>query len=84
MIDYFLKFTDKEQADSVLYTNEYLAIDEIGIIYKPTGVVLSTELGDMSEMQPTAGWHVNVRHNKEAPELVPYQVFPTSPNRIWA
>jgi hypothetical protein len=31
--------------------------DEIGIIYRPTGVVVD----DVPEMEPLPGWHVNIR-----------------------
>ena len=95
MIDYCLKFTDKAQAvatlydvipgsDPVEYKPRYLAIDEIGEIYKPTGNMISTEYGNVPEMVAVPGYHANVRHSTEAPELTPYQVFPTSPSRVWA
>lgn len=95
MIDYNLKFTDKAQAISVLYDvipgsdpvqykPRYLAIDEIGEIYKPTGNMISTEYGNVAEMTAVPGYHVNVRHSIEAPELAAYQVFPSSPSRVWA
>ena len=97
--DYFLKFADQAEADSVLFDEQtnvqddivetfkvpkYAAIDVIGTIYKPTGVLLTTDEGEVPEMAPVEGWHVNVRHKEEAPELVPYQVFPESPVRMWA
>jgi hypothetical protein len=95
MIDYCLKFTDKAQAvatlydpipgsDPVEYKPRYLAIDEIGEIYKPTGNMISTEYGNIPEMAVVPGYHANVRTEPEAPELTPYQVFPTSPSRVWA
>jgi hypothetical protein len=91
MIDYCLKFSTKEQAHEILYagTTEfpeplYLAIDEIGLIYKPSGTMLQGEFGEFPEMEPTPGYHVNVRHSVEAPELEVYQVFPVTPIRVWA
>ena len=30
------------------------------------------------------GWHVNVRHTDEAPELEAFRVFPQTPSRMWA
>jgi hypothetical protein len=35
-------------------------------------------------MAPVEGWHVNVRHKEEAPELDAYRIFPQSPVRGWA
>jgi hypothetical protein len=96
--DYFLKFEDETLADAVLfnmvhdgegYTKQprYAAIDVIGQIYKATGEMLpaSDESGDaVPEMAPIDGWHVNVRHTSEAPEPEQYQVFPATPQRMWA
>ncbi len=96
--DYFLKFKDQAEADSVLFTEQtnvqgdvvetgkvpkYTAIDVIGTIYKPTGKMLSTEEGSVPETAPIDGWHVNVRHKSEAPELAAYAVTPSSPERVW-
>lgn len=86
MHDYFLKFSSQAQADAVLFDGEvgkYTAIDVIGTIYKPTGKMLTTDDGDVSEMAPVPGWHVNVRHTAEAPELNAYSVAPSSPERVW-
>jgi hypothetical protein len=66
---------------------KYAAVDVVGTIYKPTGNVLPAEdeSGEaVDEMAPIEGWHVNVRHTDEAPELAPYQVFPVTPARMWA
>lgn len=99
MIDYYLKFTDEAQANSVLYTkvptawSESVAMDEppvatewmdkpnydnidiIGIIYEPF----------VEDEEPVAldGYHVNIRHSAQAPELDAYAVTPTNPRRIW-
>jgi hypothetical protein len=97
--DYCLKFADKAEADSVLFTEQtnvqgdvvetikvpkYAAVDVIGTIYKPTGNVLKTPEGPVDEMAPLEGWHANVRHTAEAPELDPYRVTPQNPVRGWA
>ena len=97
--DFFLRFADQAEADSVLFTEQtnvqgdvvetfkvpkYAAIDVIGVIYKPTGNVLTTDEGEVPETAPVEGWHANVRHNAEAPELEAYRVFPQSPVRGWA
>mgnify|MGYP003660668867 CR=1 FL=1 len=65
-------------------TPKYAAVDIIGQIYKPTGKVLKTKEGPVDEMKPIPGWHVNVRHTAEAPELTAFQVFPETPSRGWA
>ena len=65
----------------------YAAVDIVGVIYKPTGNVLPAEdeSGDaVDEMAPIDGWHVNVRHTDEAPELEAFRVFPATPSRAWA
>lgn len=86
MIDYHLKFAD-EAAAAVLYDGErfkYPNTDVIGVIYKPTGVMLDTAEGPVPEMAPTDGWHVNVRCSEEQPELDAYAVQVKTPVRVWA
>jgi len=66
---------------------KYAAVDVVGVIYKPTGNVLPAEdeSGEaVDEMAPIDGWHVNVRHTAEAPELEAFRVFPQTPSRMWA
>ncbi len=98
--DFFLRFTDQAEADAVLFDEQtnvqddivetikvpkYAAVDTIGVIWKPTGKVLPSNDGDaVDEMAPVEGWHVNVRHTDEAPELEPYRVTPQNPVRGWA
>jgi hypothetical protein len=65
----------------------YAAVDIVGVIYKPTGNVLPAEdeSGEaVDEMAPIDGWHANVRHTDEAPELEAFRVFPATPSRAWA
>ena len=99
--DFFLRFADQAEADSVLFDEQtnvqgdvvetfkvpkYTAIDVIGTIYKPTGKVLPAPDGSgdaVDEMAPVEGWHVNVRHLGDAPELAAFQVFPETPVRGW-
>lgn len=97
--DYFLKFADQVEADSILFTEQtnvqgdvvetvkvpkYAAVDVIGTIYKPTGKTLKTKEGPVPEMKATPGWHVNVRHTEAAPELDAYKVEVVTPARMWA
>jgi len=88
--DFYLRFDTPADADAVLYEGEgddrrakYAAIDVLGTIWKPTGNALMTEEGEVFEHAPIDGWHVNVRHNAEAPELEAYRVFPATPQRMW-
>jgi hypothetical protein len=97
--DLHLKFVDQAQAEETLFDEQtyvqddvvetykvprYVAIDIIGVIFKPTGKMLNTEDGDMLEMAPIEGWHVNVRHTTETPELEEYAVKVKTPVRAWA
>lgn len=79
MIDYYLKFADEAQAQSVLYQDDqplYQNIDTLGIIY---------DLTDPENPLPEPGWHVNVRVvDEDGTPLEPFQVFPTTPRRVWA
>lgn len=97
--DYFLKFADEAEANSILFNEEtivnddvvetlkvpkYTAIDVIGTIYKPTGKMLTVEDGEpVPEMAAIPGFHVNVRHETEAPELQQFAVTPSTPVRVW-
>ena len=97
--DFFLRFDTEAEANSALFTEQtnvqddvvetvlvpkYAAVDVIGTIYKPTGKMLTTDEGPMPEMAPLEGWHVNVRHTAETPELEAFRVFPATPSRMWA
>ena len=94
--DFMLRFKDAAEADSILFevqadaeggqvkTPRYAAIDVIGVIWKPTGNLLTTEEGEVPEMAPLEGWHANVRHTAEAPELDAYKVEVATPVRGWA
>ena len=65
---------------------KFAAVDVIGVIYKATGKVLPAPDGSgdaVDEMAPLEGWHVNVRHTDEAPELEAYRVYPKAPQRGW-
>ncbi len=98
-MDYLLKFTSKTVADLVLFTKEtvtidgviettlhpkYTAVDVIGTIYKPTGTFTVVDGVDIPEMVAVTGYHANVRHGKEAPELDQYVVAVNTPSRVWA
>jgi len=97
--DTFLKFTDEAEANAALFTEQtnvqddvvetvlvpkYAAVDVVGVIYAPTGVMLTTDEGEVPEMNAVPGWHVNVRHTDEASELDAYKVEVKTPARMWA
>jgi len=68
-MDYFLKFTDEAEANTVLDGLEGYSIDVIGTVYKNDIAV--------------QGWHVNLR-GAETDAFLPYETFPKTPNRIFA
>jgi hypothetical protein len=97
--DYFLKFTDEAEANAALFTEQtnvqgdtvetvlvpkYAAVDVVGVLYAPTGKTIHNEELSYAEMAPIDGWHVNVRHTAEAPELDAYKVDVKTPARMWA
>jgi hypothetical protein len=80
--DLYLKFADQAQADEILYketTPNYVNIDVLGIIYQHQD-------DPEAEPIPEEGWHVNVRllDDEDAEPLIPFQVYPTLPRRVWA
>jgi hypothetical protein len=84
-------FTEQTNVDGdiveTVLVPKYAAVDVVGQIFKPTGNVLPAEdeSGEaVDEMAPIDGWHVNVRHTDEAPELEAFRVFPATPARMWA
>jgi hypothetical protein len=97
--DFFLRFDTEAEATAALFTEQtnvqgdvvetvlvpkYAAVDVVGVIYKPTGEMLKTDEGEVPEMAPIDGWHVNVRHTEPVPELEAFRVFPQTPSRMWA
>ena len=98
--DYYLKFTDDAQANSVLYSREGVELDMDGNVTnecydKPNydcidiiGVIYKAT-GEVDAegnpvMEALDGWHVNVRNFSIADALDSFKVFPTNPRRIWA
>ena len=67
---------------------KYSAVDVIGQIYRCVGETTQTDDGvnyyTSEVVESVDGWHVNVRHAGEAPELEPYRVNPKTPVRVWA
>lgn len=74
----------------VPYTPDY-ALDVVGLIYKPTGNMLTDSEGnEYPETAPVAGWHVNIRLVTDAMREVveglnaTYGANPVTPERVWA
>ena len=70
-------------------THDY-AIDVVGVIYDPTGNMLTDPEGnEYPEMAPLDGWHINIRLSGDARRAdvealdAAYGVTPTSPRRVW-
>jgi hypothetical protein len=96
-LDIHLKFPNESTATRLLLqagiwvelnntnvdAHNYLT-DVIGIIYKPTGKLLTDEDGNKyQETTDVGGWHVNMRG--DLPEIIkPYKITVTgTPHRIW-
>ena len=81
-----------DQEGNVLQPAGYAAapgasVDYVGVIYKPTGNTITTEMGEQPEMAPLDGWHVNVRlsADRNCPEALQGAVVsPATPSRVWA
>ena len=78
------EWTDWNAPPRMMKVPKYAAIDVIGTIYKPTGEMLLGEDGEYPAMAPVPGWHANVRHTGEAPELDKYTIQVDTPVRMWA
>ncbi len=88
MQDLYLSFTDEAQAKAVLYADHrqnYLNIDTIGVIYKPTGATTEQDGVTVPVMAPIPGWHVNVRvvDLEDDSPLKSFQLAPKTPVRVW-
>ena len=86
IFDMKLKTADKGSMDAALSPwRSVCEIDEIGVIYQPTGEVVSGENGDEPVMAPIEGWHVNVRttSSNAADELRHLEVTPENPVSVW-
>ena len=87
IIDMKLKTDDKGSMDAALFPwRDVCEIDEIGVIYQPTGEMV---IGDDGEPEPVMaaidGWHVNVRTTSSiaADALRHLGVTPENPVRVW-
>lgn len=99
-MNYYLKFKDQQDLQSALIAaklaqmvddrfsvNGSIALDIIGIIHKPTGVMLTNDDGfEYPETKPLSGYHANLlgELTQEQQELLPLVSEPKTPSRVWA
>lgn len=86
MKNHYLKFPDEYTAQeqmSAYYMDDWdrTCVDPIGAVIKPTG--LFSETGD-PVMVDVGGWHCNLICAELPENLMPYEVFPANPVRVWA
>ena len=100
-VDFFIKLNSEadmhtafvdfyQDGELVTHTHDY-AIDVVGVIYKPTGNMLTDSEGfEYPETAPVDGWHVNVRLVGDAMREVVealdalYGVAPNSPSQVFS
>jgi hypothetical protein len=80
--DMYLRFDNESEATELL-TDYPGSVDVIGIIYKPTGVMIETDEGEVPEMAAIEGWHINTR-GPMLESLMAFAVEPEHPVRVWA
>lgn len=63
-----------------------IALDVIGTIYKPTGVMVEQGGMQVPEMAAIPGYHANLRGDLTAEQvaMLPQIVPPNAPSRVWA
>lgn len=85
----FLRFQNQEQFDKLIgkedeypFYIEGVAVDVVGIIHRPTGVMLESAEGEYPEMAPLPGFHINL--SDSVPGLEQYEIEqPTTPARVF-
>jgi hypothetical protein len=80
--DMYLRFDNEAEATALL-TDYPGSVDVIGVIYKPTGVMIDTDEGEVPEMAAIEGWHANTR-GPMLEALMAFAVEPKHPVRVWA
>lgn len=98
MQTFFLKFDSEAQAiealaeyrstgqESLPYwltASHSHALDVVGTIHKPTGVMLQGGIGECPEMAPIDGFHVNLMCDELPESLQPYALAPANPVRVF-
>lgn len=77
-------FTYETESGAVFHGDA--AVDLIGAIYKPTGMVDEIDGQSVPVMAAVPGYHANVRTRSEemANALDALRVYPETPVRVWA
>ena len=96
-MNYYLKFTTEQAMKDSFITLELAEMidntfitkvptDVIGTIYKPTGVMLTSNGIDYPEMVAIDGWHVNIIADLTEIQQasLPLLSKPLTPYRVWA
>lgn len=98
MQSYYLKFVDQTELETTLISlglaeiqdEQFIPktnLDVIGLIYKPTGVMITNEDGiEHPEMMPVDGWHANLKDalTAEQETALPLIATPNAPYKKWA
>lgn len=95
MKTFFLKFESEAQAIEALaaYHSDGQwqtasvdhALDVVGVIYKPTGEMLTDDDGmPYPAMAPIDGFHVNLAIGRLPENLEPFVMVPKTPARVFA
>ena len=100
MKTYFLRFANEDEAIEQLVAYRSLteegdlvwiqasvshALDVVGTIYKPSGVMLPDgDGGEYPEMLPLEGYHINLAIASLPEALQPFSVTPSAPARVFA
>jgi hypothetical protein len=88
MQDIYLSFTDENEANSVLYTDDvanYQNIDVIGTVYqRPTKPIsIDEEYIPVPYPPPNFGVNIRLMEDEDIEPLKPYIIYPKNPIRIW-
>ena len=79
--------TQNEDETTSFHPVPFVALDIIGTIYKPTGVMLTDEEGnEFPETAPIPGFHANLRliEDKDVTTLESWIIEVNTPTRVWA
>ena len=81
--EHMIKTEDGETATPYIGSS---AVDVVGVIYKPTGKILTDAEGmQYPERVPIDGWHVNLSGNAVPEGLEAFEIAaPATPSRIFA
>ena len=100
--DFYFKFDNYDSADSALVVvgiyrnaegkltsdNRSVSVDEVGVIYRDTGLVTIVAGESVPVTEAIDGWHVNVRSFDDgisaSLENIGNREHPETPSQLWA